>query len=103
MVSRQAGSHIFGAPSDDTPACSAALRWHTPTTPGRHIAGAQQLSPLQQDASPGNEGHVILVYAEQTLKTSMIKLLDQCGRPQTVVGSEAPQALSIVRRARHLV
>ena len=66
MGSWQAGSHIFGAPSEDAPACSSALRWHTPTTPGRHTAGRQQLSSLQQDATPRNEGHATLVYAEQT-------------------------------------
>jgi len=45
----QAGSHIFEAPSEGAPAGSAAPRWKTPTTPGRHIAGRQQLSPLPQD------------------------------------------------------
>src|SRR6218665_4127266 len=101
--SPQAGSHIFGAPSEGTLAGSAAPRWQTPTTPGRHIAGRQQLSPLPQDATLEDEGHAPLAYAEQISMTHMKKLLDQCGRPQTIVGSEALQALSVVQRARHLV
>ena len=55
--SPQAGSHIFGVPSESAIAASAAARWQTPTAPGRHIAGRQQLSPLPQDATLENEGH----------------------------------------------
>src|SRR6218665_3867681 len=60
---------------------SAAPRWQTPTTPGTHIAGRQQLSPLPQDATLEDEGHAPLAYAEQISMTHMKKLLDQCGRP----------------------
>src|SRR6218665_3772383 len=77
----QAGSHIFGAPSEGAIAGSAAPRWQAPTTPGRYIAGRQQLSPLPQDATLEDVDHAPLAYAEQISMTHVKKLLDQCGRP----------------------
>src|SRR6218665_1362339 len=86
MGCRQAGSHTFEAPSEDAPAYSAVLRWHTPTTPERHIPGRQQVSPLQQDAAPGNKGQATLVYGRANFEDehdetarSMWSPIDSCG------------------------
>jgi len=58
--SPQAGSHIFENLSEGAPGGSAAPQWQTLTTPGRHIAERQQLSPLPQDATLEDEGHATL-------------------------------------------
>src|SRR6218665_2171328 len=82
--SPQAGSHIFGAPSEGALAGSAAPRWQTPTTPGRHIAGRQQSLP--QDATLEDEGRAPLACirranfddAHEETARSMWSPIDNC-------------------------